>query len=86
MRDGGVAVMAAAVTPERSEVCAQMCSHAGRDAVRAFVAIPCVLCGQPMGYATEFLRQVGWRLLGHRACVFADLDTWERIRDEVNAS
>jgi hypothetical protein len=67
--------MAAAVTPERSEICAKMCGHAGCEAVRRFVAIPCVLCGQPIGYAAEFLRQVGWRLLGHRACVLADLDT-----------
>ncbi|MGH8901396.1 MAG: hypothetical protein ACRDYA_06870 [Egibacteraceae bacterium] len=78
--------MAAAVTPEPSEVCAEVCGHAGCEAVRHFVAIPCVLCGEPMGYAAEFLHQVGWRLLGHRACVLADLDTWERIRDEVSTS
>lgn len=76
--------MAAAVTPERSEICAQTCEHAGCDAVRQFVAIPCVLCGGPIDYASEFLRQVGWRLLAHRACVRADLDRWERIRQEVS--
>jgi hypothetical protein len=83
MRDGGVAVMATVVTPERSEACAETCGHAGCGAVRRFVAIPCVLCAS-LGYAAEFLHRVGWRLLGHRACVFADLDTWERIRDEVS--
>ncbi|MGH8886237.1 MAG: hypothetical protein ACRDYX_13880 [Egibacteraceae bacterium] len=76
---------AAAVIPERSEVCAEGCGHGGCDAVQQFVAIPCALCGEPIGYATEFLRQAGWRLLGHRACVLADLHGWERIGQEVSS-
>ncbi|MGH8898776.1 MAG: hypothetical protein ACRDZ4_17575 [Egibacteraceae bacterium] len=77
--------MAAAVTPERSEVCGQTCSHACCDAVRQLVGILCVLCREPIGYATELLRQAGWRLLGHRSCVLADLNTWERIEQEVSS-
>ncbi len=77
--------MAAAVTPEHSEVCAEMCGHGGCEAVRRFVAIACALCGEPIGYAAEFLRRAGWQVLGHRACVRADLDGWERIAQEVVA-
>lgn len=75
---------AAAVTPERSEVCAEGCSHGGCDAVRQFVAIRCALCGEPIGYTAELGRQAGWRLLGHRGCVLAGLDGWERIGGEVS--
>ncbi|MGH8896246.1 MAG: hypothetical protein ACRDZ4_04280 [Egibacteraceae bacterium] len=56
--------------------------HAGCNTVRQFVAIRCGLCGERIGYAAESGRRAGWRVLGHRACVLADLDSWERIGQE----
>ncbi|MGH8887766.1 MAG: hypothetical protein ACRDYX_21880 [Egibacteraceae bacterium] len=76
---------AAAVTPERSEVCAETCGHGGCDAVRQLAGTLCALCGEPIGYSTTFLRQAGWRLLGHRACALADLHGWERIGGEASS-
>jgi hypothetical protein len=63
--------MTLTITPERAEVCADVCAHIGRcDAVREFVEAACALCGEPIGYGAAVF-QAGRRHLVHQDCILA---------------
>ncbi|MGH8908112.1 MAG: hypothetical protein ACRD0K_16765 [Egibacteraceae bacterium] len=79
---GGVVVMAVAITPERAQVCAQVCAHDDRDAVRAIVATACALCGEPIGHGPGVFHDTGWRHLAHQDRALADLDPWTALGPE----